>query len=170
VRTLVFVVAIGCGSTTVQPKPTPPEITVDASVTSVDDAAAPVVRGAYSDEGPACMPTGRYKAAWDMGSATIKGGTVECREQAGFVPMQNMGTMSIDVTDGALVVHWPNLLTIVSTAECAFDLTSQGVKGAVVFTDGKGAGVVDFAVGSPNHPEESCDVKGAKVSLERQRW
>lgn len=35
----------------------------------------------------------------------------------------------------------------------------------VVFVNGKGTGTSDFSIGTPNHADESCDVRGAKLQI-----
>jgi len=130
-------------------------------------ASVPVL---FEPTGSACMPTGVYDVTFDLSGAKISvvGEDEEfCRSWLMGVPTELLGQMKIAVETGALAIYWPGKMTVLATSACEFMITSQPVHGKFSFIDGAGTGVGDYAVGSPNHPNEKCEAKGAKIRLVR---
>ena len=120
------------------------------------------------------MPAGRYTASWDLSTATFTqpGKTVvsECRQLAEAVPAQNMHTMYVDFDNGNVVIHWPGLVEVKPTSECALEITAMSTHVSLVFADAKATGTARYTIGTPNHPDENCSVDKVNVKLERAKF
>lgn len=124
----------------------------------------------------ACISAGTYQVRVDLADAKlsqVNTGMTDlrwCRSLLEGVPATTMAVMKIAVAAGQMTVEWPpgNPSTIVALGPCSFAVTSPPMIAQLTFgKGGKAAGTTSYAVGTPNHPDESCSAVGAKLFLER---
>jgi hypothetical protein len=75
-----------------------------------------------------------------------------------------MGELRLSYPDGKLLVEWPNHMIVIVRSDCSFELKGA-VPAKVTFEGGKGRGTADFAIGTPNHPDEQCSAKGVQLEI-----
>lgn len=116
------------------------------------------------------MPAGVYTVTFDLSAAKFMttGGMDDafCKNMAVAVPAKKLRWMKISYPDGKLTVQWPGTQIATARGECAFDIGSRTVPAKIVFAAGHGTGTSDFAIGVPNHTDESCNVTGATLTVE----
>jgi hypothetical protein len=115
-----------------------------------------------------CMPAGSYVVAFDFSDAqfTVVGlDEAYCRNLAEAVAVQGKSAMTIERGD-LLVVRWPEREAVVEQGACGFEVVSPPVRAAIGFAAGRGVGTADYAVGSSNHPDEICKVRGVRIIVE----
>ena len=115
-----------------------------------------------------CMPAGSYVVAFDFSDAqfTVVGlDEAYCRNLAEAVAVQGKSAMTIERGD-LLVVRWPEREAVVEQGACGFEVVSPPVRAAIGFAAGRGGGTADYAVGSSNHPDEICKVRGVRIIVE----
>lgn len=118
------------------------------------------------------MPAGQYAVTWDLAAATVtpQGGGMSlefCRPLAEAVPKAQLHTMTISFPAGRLAVDWGTRQIVDEKGQCGFEVSAPPVRAHVSFTDGAGSGTGEYAIGSSNHPDEACHVRGAKFTLVR---
>ena len=116
------------------------------------------------------MPAGTYAVTFDLSAAkfTTTGGMDLdlCKQLATSVAATKLRSMTISFPGGTLAVEWPRSQIVTARGECAFDIASRMVPAKIAFSEAKGTGTSDYAIGSPRNADESCNVGGAKLTLE----
>jgi hypothetical protein len=124
----------------------------------------------------ACIPAGHYKVKVDLEGAKLSQANTGmddlrwCKSMLEGVPATTMAILKIAVDAGQMTVEWPpgKASTIVSLGPCSFGITSPPMIAQLTFKNGKASGATSFAVGTQNHPDESCSAVGAKLFLDNQ--
>lgn len=125
----------------------------------------------------ACIPAGVYQVSVDLSTAKLSQANTGmddltwCKSMLEAVPATAMATLEIKVEGNQLRLEWPpgHPQTIVSTGACSIGVTSPPMLATITFHDGgKATGATSYAVGSQNHPGESCSAVNAKLALRRQ--
>jgi hypothetical protein len=171
---LIVVVIIGCGKPAAQagyPQLPDDDGPVDPRPPVAN--TAPVVATTpqlFEPGGAACMPPGIYDVTFDLSAAqlTVVGQAEEfCRSMLEELPATMLTQMKLAIEAGQLAVYWPSRQTVVATTPCTFEIKSPPVFATITFADGAGTGTAEYAIGTPNHPDERCGAKGAKLTLVR---
>lgn len=124
----------------------------------------------FPPEGAACMPPGVYDVAFDLAPATL---TVEgqsdefCRSMLAAVPQTQLAEMKLAIEAGQLAVYWPGRQHVLVHDPCSFEIKAPPVAATLTFVAGAGRGTGSYAVGSENHPGETCAATGVRITLVR---
>lgn len=124
----------------------------------------------------ACIAAGDYKVRVDLSSAKLSQANTGmdditwCKSMLEGVPATMMSILRIVVEGTQMRVEWPpgQPSTIVSLGPCSFGVTSPPMIAQLTFgKNGKANGATSYAVGTQNHPDESCSAVGAKLFLDK---
>jgi len=134
----------------------------------------PAPTGSPSIPAAACIPAGRYAVEVDLSSAKVAQANTGmsdltwCKSILEGVPKTAMATLEIKVAGGQLSLEWPpgQPARLAVRDTCSFDVTSPPMVSTITFANRKATGTTSYAVGSPNHPDESCSAVNATLALE----
>lgn len=157
----------------------PPEITVPPP-----DALAPEIAtvattslGTFEETptfpatGSACMPTGEYTVTFDLTSAKFDARGMDedfCAKMAAELPRSQLTLMKLSFEAGKLLLDWPDRKPVVSVKTCSFALQGPPFAAHITFVDGAGTGTASYTLGSPDHPDEACSVRDAKLTIAKK--
>lgn len=161
-------IAMGCGPAGAPQSDYPTlENTAPAPV-SAD--AGPRIESRLPTGGPSCMPAGQYDVDLDLSKASYEvGGGMDldyCQKQSeAALPALGASALEIGYPDGKLQVLWPEARAIKPLGPCGFEDQIGDVPIQLTFVDGLGSGTANFAMVTPNHPDEVCKINGVLVHV-----